>query len=173
MPSVRLRRGSLSQYTVFGRDDDGQDDVVTRPRSRTLNSIFRPQPEQSSSSDSPPRPIAQDGGSPDPQQHGKVSGSILGNTLRIPGALRDKRSRGSLAPGRSPSPATRLKGSTTFHGSQEDVVIPREDQVGRIGSSFSLSSSVNDRSYHSSNEELNHEDNIVEHLDVIGEDSFE
>jgi hypothetical protein len=59
-----------------------------------------------------------------------------------------------------------------LEGSQADIVIPTDDRrMGRIGSSFSLphtDSFDGDDGNESGSDGNHHEDEIVEHLDVIG-----
>ena len=58
----------------------------------------------------------------------------------------------------------------TLEGSQADIVIPADDRgMGRIGSTFSLPNSFDgDDEDESGSDSIHHEDEIVEHLDVIG-----
>lgn len=59
--------------------------------------------------------------------------------------------------------------TTTFEGRQADVVVPNDGRPGLLESQLSISSVESDPfDNNSSQVSLNHEDDIVEHLDAIG-----
>lgn len=181
MPSVRVRRGS--QYRAIGGDDGSEQQASTsgRPRSRTITSIYRS--EGTSQDDSPPagqlsprrrrsdtevEDTKFDNGSPydSRRRFSKIEDSILSK----------KRSSNIVRGQRSLEPLWRrpesLEGQV-LHGSQADIMVPGDGRPGRLESALSLTSTGEgeENPFHSSSESLNHDDDIVEHLEVIGESS--
>lgn len=181
MPSVRVRRGS--QYRAIGGDDGPEQQASTsgRPRSRTITSMYRS--EGTSQDDSPsvgqlsPRrrrsdteaeDTRSDNGSPYDSRRrlSKIEDSILSR----------KRSSNAVRGQRSLEPLWRRPESMegqVLHGSQADIMVPGDGRPGRLESALSLTSSGEgeENPFHSSSESLNHDDDIVEHLEVIGESS--
>lgn len=174
MPSVRVRRSS--QYVSIRGEDGTRDDTQRRPRSRTLASIYRP-PGQASSESSQSdaaiaSPIGQDDADADlsrgsTAQFSRVADSILYGSAG-PSHPRRYTSNELLNGQRADSlePERRRAGATiTFEGSQADVVVPDDGKgPGILERSLSLSSDASDPFQNSAE----HEDDIVEHLDVIG-----
>ncbi|KAI5124945.1 hypothetical protein M0805_007372 [Coniferiporia weirii] len=182
MPSVRVRRGSqyASLYDGDGNNPDqagntGSD--ATRPRSRTLASIYhRTDPlahinlTDGEPSTGAPLPNVERPTNHTGQSSSKVAGSILSGQ-QPPHALREYRS-GDFAYGEigpfSPSPgAPGNSRSITLEGSQADVVVPNDGLPGLLERQLSVASARSNPFRSSSEESLHHEDDIVEHLDVI------
>lgn len=188
MPSVRVKRG---QYTYLL--DEPQDDSLrpTRRRSRSVAGIFN-----SSSAPPQPAPLTESPrghgrrrsqtvytsrdtndapGSPPRRQPSWVVGSIMGSTrgFRRGSTARRRRDPSQNVGYTSPQEegergAEDDRNMVSLHGSQEDVVYRAQGtHPGRIGSALSLPNSE-DSSY-DLNEDAHHHDDIVEHLDVIGE----
>jgi hypothetical protein len=174
MPSVRVRR----QYSPL------QDPTEQEPRS--LAAIFSPgQPEPRPVSvvlpDSPAIPQQQPGASNDasPTRQrarglSRVSRHCLSQSFRnsdVPRVedrerdqrVRERRSHGSMNSPRTRSP-NRLAvhdGMVAIEGSQVDVWVHSDGEPGRIGSALSVHSDGQQP------EDDHHQDDIVEHLDVI------
>ena len=191
MPSVRIRRGSLYS-TLLGEDGDEGRNTETggRRRSRTLTSIFQTRPPTESTSQGTPNERFQaqeDEGNTSPSGQtttsssdysaprsvtGKVASSIRSSSVHMP--LRGHRSHPAFSWDERQPSSSQQRHSLTLEGSQANIIIPTGDGggMGRIGSSFSLprtnsqeyDDEVDDRS-----DEFHHDDDIVEHLDVIGE----
>ncbi len=175
------------------QQQEGASDI-RRARSETLASLYRPPPGSPSR---PPQEISQSQQTPEsPMAHAHFdylappSRELSPDGMQRYGTLRSKPSRiaGSILSsqrsqrhmrGRSGSNAMRSsmdsddargRGSITLEGSQADVVIQSDGHPGLIGSSLSVASSTPSTYDGSSSDELHHEDEIVEHLDVIGAD---
>lgn len=195
MPSVRVRRGSLP-YTTLESDSDERQGTAERqngrrPRSGTLASIFRQDAQPSASPPAPPHPSPPMPSPDSPQAHSRhLSPSPRQSSPSSPqqryGSLRSKPSKiaDSILSGRMSQRRLLPRGgstgrssvetdrdrreSLTLEGAQADVVIPTDGHPGLIGSSLSLGSSIPGSWDTSSRDEFHHEDEIVEHLDVIG-----
>lgn len=183
MPSVRVRRGS--QYASLLGEDELQEQNrgsgITRPRSRTLASIYQnsdpltivnvedAQGAQAESSSGPER-ASRPGDSP-PRPLSKVASSILSHQ-KSSELLRAPRSQDfGSAHRRRPAYASdsRLHDRTlTLEGQQADVIVPNDGRPGVLESQLSFSSAESDPFSNASENSLNHEDDIVEHLDAIG-----
>lgn len=181
MPSVRVRRGS--QYASLLGDDELQQNrspTLTRPRSRTLASIYQnadpltivnvEQPEAAQPEVASPDRISRLDDTPS-RPASKVASTIL-SQQRSTEALRGYRShdyansyrrRTSRASDSRPDNRTH-----TIEGQQADLVVPDAGRPGLLESQLSFSSAGSNPFNSPSEESLNHEDDIVEHLDVIG-----
>lgn len=182
MPSVRVRRGS--QYSFLLGDDGARNETPARPRSRTLASIYRPSGLLVPESNQTGEPSSSTGrqdllNANDPprtgndRQNGRVADSIL-NGSRPPQTVRGYRSHDVLRdrPPRISSDSVERKGDGAFtlEGAQANVVVPNDGsgKQGILESNLSLASAASNP-FQSSIEDLHHhEDDIVEHLDVIG-----
>lgn len=172
----------------------GGNSDMRRARSETLASLYRSPPDSppqvpqeirqsQPSTDSPVQhahfdylaPPPSRGSSPDAMQR---YGSLRSRPSRIAGSILSSRNSQRQLRERAGSNARRSsidsgdaqgRGSITLEGSQADVVIPNDGgHPGLIGSSLSIASSTPSTYDDSSSDELHHEDEIVEHLDVIG-----
>ena len=178
MPSVRVRRGS--QYASLIGEDNTPDQThprqSSRPRSRTLASIYnvpsqlapssgRDTSESGESTGQLHEPAS--GPSTDRKPYaGKIAGSILSPGLRGYKSYdyiseHAKRRRTSSAEARNGD------GTITLEGSQANVVVPDGGYPGLLESNLSLASAASNP-FGRNDSSLNHEDDIVEHLDVIG-----
>ena len=187
MPSVRVRRGS--QYaSLLGEDGQGQGDFpVTRPRSRTLASIYRPPSiapdlEQGKRTPSPLRQASDSGSGADGEKagpsashaveearpvsahvQGRVADHILQKT-RSSHHLQPQSSRDYL---RVEHGRTRAMSSVhgprrvTLEGSQIDLNVPKDAGPGLLESNLSLDTN-NSNPFQSDDDSLHHEDDIVE-----------
>jgi hypothetical protein len=178
MPSVRVRRGS-HYSTLLGDDAHVNAEQSTRPRSRTLQSIYRspedPEPQQGSPSSG--RSPNEAGPSQTPMQRasnihhhpGRVADHIMSRS-HSSRALRGHSSRDYLQAddGRRDMSDSSRSGRVMLEGSQVDVSIPKDGRPGILESQLSLSSLASNPFRNASQNSLHHEDDIVEHLDVIG-----
>ena len=188
---MRVRRGS--QYrTLEGEDnaEGGRNDTTGRPRSRTLASLYRSEVSSPTASPVVTSPVeelpserrraqsdAEAGGSsekPDlPREYRPY------DSVRVPSKIADsilskKRSSQAVRAQRSLEPLWRRTESSDgqiLHGSQADIVVPGDGRPGRLESALSLSSAGEEEDpFRSSSDSLDHhDDDIVEHLEVIGE----
>lgn len=190
MPSVRVRRGS--QYTTLSGSENGdQNDErgtatggATRPRSRTIASIYSSfrqsaQAQEADTSGASPSQLRPERPFNSLNRSSKVEDAIKKQASRT---LRPSDARRSFSPSGGHSGrasyeydrdhsdvGSRPRDSVILEGSQADVVVPRDGPMGRVGSALSVTDSHVDSFDDSSTDELNHhEDEIVEHLDVIG-----
>lgn len=170
MPSVRVKRGH-NNYAAL--DDDTQGRQASHPRRRrshTLSSLFTPDPpaQRADSTSSAP------GSTPPTNPYGTIprrGSRVADHVMR--GSVRSSqaptlRERNSSQPLRA-SPTSHDDGSYErdsagnylIEGAQETVAVPQDPLHGRVGSALSLQSQQGDENGH-------HEDDIVDHLDVIG-----
>ena len=178
MPSVRVRRSS--QYASLTGEDNSPNQSHgrrnTRPRSRTLTSIYNVPDQQPTSSGNDSKDAGSSSGNlndstPAPKldrryHTGKVAGTVLSPSLRGYKSHdhineNSKRLRTSSAEGRTGG------GTIILEGSQADVVVPDDGYPGILESNLSLASAASN-TFGRNDNFLNHEDDIVEHLDVIG-----
>ncbi len=179
MPSVRVKKGQGYQ-SINDAQPSG------RPCSQSLVSHLFTQPSQEDSStdlrQTPTRasdPLVNGGRPPicRPSASSKVSQHIFSTTKSIP-QLRSAALPDSLAPPRQLSDIEESSrphsfhrnraGSYTVEGQQADLRVPIEDDQDRRSSSISLAlEQLDEREDLNSN--AHHHDDIVEHLDVIGE----
>ncbi|TFK55975.1 hypothetical protein OE88DRAFT_1804760 [Heliocybe sulcata] len=172
MPSVRVRRGTYSSL----RDEPAYGTTLAsrrRPRGNTLAEIFfhrDASPEVDSgaaagqlpNNSSLPRTTSDPGALPPEQpvqSRSKVSHHILNGTWKS-GRLMSRRADGSRTSIGSSS-GNRL---VAQQGSQVDVLVPEGEHAGRVNTALSLKST---RTSFASLDSQHHEDDIIEHLDVI------
>ena len=179
MPSVRVRRSSRYS-SLLGEDTESPNSEIRgRPRSRTLVSIFQNRPpnldtqqvastshfqsgqdESGNVSDSKPSPTSQSATS-------KVASSIRNPSLHAP--LRGHRSFPGFHREDLQASSMGQRHSLKLEGSQADVIVPYDGTMGRIESTLS-STRYNDRDIDldEGSDHTHHDEDIVEHLDVIG-----
>ena len=178
MPSVRVRRNS--QYTTLSGEDGTVPprDNTGRPRSRTLASSFR----IPGSTPYPSSPVERSNlairtGSEFATAERNLSADRPYNSVRLPSKVADSslRATQALRGVRSHDHPyfqnRRLEnnqdGTIALQGSQADIVVPNSGHPGVLESTLSFSSVASDP-FRGSDDESLHEDDIVEHLDVIG-----
>lgn len=183
MPSVKVRRRaySHSQYGTLleeGGNDASQaphNDSTTRPRSRTLASLFMASQTDPSNRGEGARRQQQNARRPSETSGPSATNARTAPLGRVAHSIRKTGSyvrpplrMGSLDP--TASTAAGNQGDqdrmVLLHGSQLDVAVHSNDLAGVMGSSLSLASHISSML---SLDDEHHEDDIVEHLDVIGE----
>lgn len=192
MPSVRVRRGS--QYaSLVGDEGQGEQPAVTRPRSRTLASIYRPPSiaNDLEKGDNNPGPLSrasrsgsgsgsgEEGEKAGPshsvavedvrptnsQMQGRVADHILTHS-RSSRALQTHTSRDYLRSDHGRLRSTSGSpgpGRVTLEGSQVDFNVPRDAGPGLLESNLSLNSG-NGNPFRSDEDSLHHDDDIVEYV---------
>lgn len=180
MPSVRVKKGQGYQ-SINDAQPSG------RPRSQSLVSHLFTQPSQADSTtdlrQTPTRASDSlvNGGRPParrPSASSKVSQHIFSTSRSIPQLRSAQPPPDSLAPPRQLSDIEESSrphsfqrnraGSYTVQGQQADLRVPIEDDQDRRSSSISLAlEQIDEPDDPNSND--HHHDDIVEHLDVIGE----
>lgn len=184
MPSVRIKRG----YSTLSQDSPllptTEPPSTSRPRSRSLAHIFGPSISRNYEDDVPelpplrlrPQAVSEGGITAQgslPRRMSRVHSHIMSSTRAAAsssGGLMHRASSILSDVGRSLSLASHDRASmVSLEGRQENLLVPLDPEhaSGRIGSALSFHSvSSTDFS------DEHHHDDIVEHLDVIGENPF-
>jgi hypothetical protein len=179
MPSIRVRRSSYSVLDAPPGADSGRDTfprslanifgsplaTQQRPAFSTFDaSRLQPPVEQESSpgtpSELPRSPVVRR-----PRANSRVAHHVMNQkTARFGSA-----DRGSIRSSVNVAgvPGSPRQGLVTLEGDQADVVVHSEGTPGIIGSALSLPHSAGE-SVRNLMEDEHHHDDIVEHLDVIG-----
>ncbi|KAH8113230.1 hypothetical protein DFH11DRAFT_1600871 [Phellopilus nigrolimitatus] len=175
MPSVRVRRGS--SYASLNGDDNAEQlrsSATTRPRSRTLASIYRPSDPLASEPSPADESRAPRPGFLDAERAfstfnpSKVADSILSaphasqplKRYKSNDLLYGESRRGSSGSGGQND----RPGTVTLEGSQADVVVPNVGHPGLLESRLSFTSDGSNAFQGSNEDALHHEDDIIPKL---------